>query len=125
VVAASQAVLAGYRLAYPGDELTLRINRMSDVLHGAIAPTATAQLVLSVAVGLLCFGLLALVPLPPLDGYRLLRLAWGGHVLPPRVLAERLSMLGLLLLLVVPVGSEPPLLAALDLLGDPLVRVWA
>jgi Zn-dependent protease len=124
VLTASQVALAAYRIAYPGDELTLRINRTSDVLHGAIAPTPAAQLLLSTAVGLLCFGLLALLPLPPLDGYRVLRLAWGGPELRPAVLVERLSMLGLLVLLVVPVGAQPPLLAALDLLGDPLVRAW-
>jgi Zn-dependent protease len=125
VIAASQVALAGYHAAYPGDGLTLRINRTSDVLHGAVAPTPAAQLLLSAAVGLLCFGLLALVPLPPLDGYRLLRLFLDGAPGAPAVLAERLSMLGLLLLLVVPIGAQPPLLAALDLVGDPLVRAWA
>jgi Zn-dependent protease len=125
VIAASQVALAGFHSTYPGDGLTLRINRASDVLHGAVAPTPAAQLMLSAAVGLLCFGLLALLPLPPLDGYRLLRLALNGAAGAPPVLAERLSMVGLLLLPVVPVGAQPPLLAALDLLGDPLVRAWA
>jgi Zn-dependent protease len=131
VLAVSQAAFGAFRAAYPGDLLSLRLNRPSDVLHGVVAPTAAGELVLSVAVGLLCFGLLALVPLPPLDGYRLTRLLLTGPGVGPAGqglglgVAERLAMLGLLLLLVVPVGTRPPLLAALDVVGEPLVRVWA
>jgi Zn-dependent protease len=80
---------------------------------------------LSVAVGLLCFGLVALVPVPPMDGFRLLRLAWSSSdpVLPAAV--DRLGVLVLLLLLVVPVGRQPLLLSALDLVGTPLLAVWS
>jgi Zn-dependent protease len=121
VLLASQAVFAGYAAAYPHLGLPLRLNRPSDVLHGAVAPTPAAQLMLSVGVGLLCFGLLALLPVPPFDGYRLLPVtatAHGGVV-------ERVVVIGVLVLLVVPVAGRPPLLAALDAVAGPVVRAWA
>jgi hypothetical protein len=124
VLMTSQLGFAAYRAARPQDRLVLLLNRPSDVLHGVVAPTLAGQLMLSVAVGLLCFGLLALVPLPPLDGFRLARLAVGG-TRPVGQLAERLSVVAVLLLLVVPVGARPPLLAALDVIGGPVVRAWA
>jgi len=121
VLAASQAAFAAYRSAYPHDGLVLRLNRPSDVLHGAVAPTGAAQLMISVAVGLLCFGLLALVPLPPLDGSRLLPVAASAR----GAVLERLAVIALLILLVVPVAGRAPLLVALDAVGGPLVRAWA
>ncbi|WP_204006953.1 hypothetical protein [Virgisporangium aurantiacum] len=118
---ASQLAFVAYRRAYPDMGLPLRLYRPSDVLHGAVAPTHAAQLMLSVAVGLLCFGLLALLPVPPFDGYRLITVptpdgpaAW-----------ERLAALVAFVLLVVPVAGRPPLLMALDTVAGPLVRVWA
>lgn len=127
VLATSQLAFAAYHAAYPHNGLTLRLNRPSDVLHGAVAPTHAAQLMISVAVGLLCFGLLALVPVPPLDGYRLI-IGYGTTARPvpcrPR-LVEQLGLVAVLLLLVVPVAGHPPLLAVLDVVGGPLVRVWA
>jgi hypothetical protein len=120
VIGASQVALAAYTALFPELGLPLRLNRPSDVLHGAIAPNPAAQFLMSVAVGLLCFGLLALVPLPPLDGYRLL-LAVPG----PMAVAERLGVIVLLVLLVVPVAGEPPLLTALDAVAGPVVRAWA
>ena len=119
VIAASQLVLYCYRAEYPQDALTLKLYRPSDVLHGALAPTAAAQLMLSVGVGLLCFGLLALVPLPPLDGYRLL---FGGSA-PTN--GERLGVVAVLVLMTVPVQGRPPLVTLLDMVGMPLVRLWA
>jgi Zn-dependent protease len=121
VLVASQAAFAAYRSAYPGGGLTLRLNRPSDVLHGAVAPTAAAQLMVSVAVGLLCFGLLALVPVPPLDGYRLLPFA--ASAVGDAV--ERVAVVVLLVLLVVPVSGRPPLVTVLDAVAGPLIRVWS
>jgi Zn-dependent protease len=123
VLLLSQLALAAFCVAYPHDREALRLNRPSDVLRGVIAPTMAEQLVLSVAVGLLCFGLLALVPLPPLDGYRLLRLFVGGR--EPSVVAERIGVVVLLVLLLVPVGGVPPLLTVLDLVGAPVMGGWA
>lgn len=121
VLAASQAAFAAYRSAYPGGGLALRLNRPSDVLHGALAPTAAAQLMVSVAVGLLCFGLLALVPVPPLDGYRLL--PFGASAVGDAV--ERVAAVVLLVLLVIPVRGRPPLVTVLDAVAGPLIRVWS
>jgi hypothetical protein len=123
VLVASQLAFVAYHRAYPGMGLPLRLNLPSDVLRGAVAPTHAAQLMLSVAVGLLCFGLLALLPVPPFDGYRLI-------TTPGAVSAwERLAAVGVLVLLVVPVpeylSGRPPLLMALDTVAGPLVRVWA
>jgi Zn-dependent protease len=125
VLALSQATLAAYRVAYPRDGLVLRLNRPSDVLHGAVAPTSAALLMLSVAVGLLCFGLLALVPLPPLDGYRILR--DGSDADPSRWLTrlERYGVVLVLFGLLVPVAGRPPLVLLLDAVGAPLLRAWA
>jgi Zn-dependent protease len=124
VLTASQAAFACFRFAYPAGRADLAVNRPSDVLRGVVAASMAEQLMLSVAVGLLCFGLLALVPVPPLDGYRLLRLLWSGvdAVVPPVV--DRVGVLALLLLLAVPVHGSPPLLAVLDAVGTPLVRLW-
>src|SRR5207248_9230441 len=92
--------------------------------RGVVAASMAEQFIPSVGVGLLWFALLALVPGPPLDGYRLLRLAWGGRdpELPPVV--DRLGVLALLLLLVVPVHGTAPLPAALAAVGPPLLRPW-
>ncbi len=123
VLLTSQLAFVAYRRAYPGMGLPLRLYRPSDVLHGVFAPTAAAELILSVAVGLLCFGLLALLPVPPFDGYRLI-------ASPGAVPAwERLAAVVVLVLMIVPVpgylSGRPPLLTALDTVAGPLVRVWA
>jgi hypothetical protein len=121
VLVASQVAFWAYHAAYPGPALALRLNRPSDVLHGAVAPTVAAQLMISVAVGLLCFGLLALLPVPPFDGYLLLPVAASAR----GALVERLAVVVVLVLLVVPVAGRPPLLAALDAVAGPMVRAWA
>jgi Zn-dependent protease len=120
VLVASQVAFVAYRRAYPKTGVLLRLNRPSDVLHGAVAPTHAQQLILSVADGLLCFGLLALLPVPPFDGYRLI-------VTPgPAPAWERLAAVAVFVLLVVPVfAGRPPLLMALDTVAGPLVRAWA
>jgi len=119
VLLASQVVLGAYRETFPEDSLILELNRPSDVLVGAITPTTTAQLLLSVGVGLLCFGLVALLPLPPMDGYRLLGLAPAGRTL------EQLGGVALLILLVVRIADQPPLIVLLDAVGGPVLRLWA
>src|SRR4051794_39618278 len=117
VLVASQVALAAFDLAYPDDREALRLNRPSDVLRGVVADTMAEELALSVAVGLLCFGLLALVPIPPMDGYKLVRLAFGGGETP--AIAERIGVIVLLALLVVPIGGSPLLFRLLDWVGSP------
>ena len=117
VLVASQLAFAAYRSAYPDLSLPLRLNRPSDFLHGVLAPTAAAQLMLSVAVGLLCFGLVALFPVPPFDGYRLI----AGPASP----LDRLAAVVVFAAAVVPVAGRPPLLMVLDTVAGPVVRFWA
>jgi hypothetical protein len=119
VLVASQAALAGFRYAFPDHRAALRLNYPSDVLRGVVVRPSSAQLLLSVAVGLLCFALLTLVPLPPLDGFRLV---WSRARRSP---AHALSAAVLLVLLAVPVGPRAPvLLQVFDVVGTPLMRVW-
>jgi Zn-dependent protease len=141
VLAASQVALAAFCFAYPADREALRLNHPSDVLRGVVAPTMGEELILSIAVGLLCFGLLSLVPIPPLDGYRLVRLALESRDLradrrsgaaaalaadtATPVVVDRVGVVLLLALLVVPVGGAPPLVRLLDLVGAPLMGLWA
>ncbi|MCW6004385.1 hypothetical protein K1W54_07285 [Micromonospora sp. CPCC 205371] len=120
--------LLAYTLIYPDYSSALLINAPSDVLRGALAPTVGAQMLLSVAVGLLCFGLLALVPLPPLDGWGLLwasmrRPTPGGLRARQWLVDNNLGVVALLILLIFPFGA--PLLHWLfDLAGGPLMRMW-
>jgi hypothetical protein len=101
----------------------------SDVLHGSVALGSTgAQVAVGFGVVNLACGLLALVPIPPLElgvvlwsrlprtpsarrfAYHLLEEAWGVLVV----------LVGLLL----PLGGQPPaLLALIDIVARPLLRL--
>lgn len=103
--------------------------QVADVLHGSVGFWTTGQ---QIAVGFgmenLACGLLALVPIPPLElgvllwsrlprtpgarrlAYRLLEEAWGVAVI----------LVGLLLPLA---GQQPVLLALLNIVGDQLLRL--
>jgi Zn-dependent protease len=65
----AQLFFLTHKLAYP--DVSLAFIGPADVLFGLPAPYG-AQVLLSLAVGLLAFGLLALIPIPPLDGFGLL-----------------------------------------------------
>jgi hypothetical protein len=67
--------LLAYRLSFPEATVELLANDAGSVLRGANATSFLGQFALSVAVGLICFGALALIPLPPLDGFALLWLS--------------------------------------------------
>lgn len=101
----------------------------SDVLHGSFGlPGVGVQIALGFAVENLACGLLALVPIPPLElgvilwsrlprtagarrfAYHLLEEAWGVAVI----------LVGLLLGLA---GQRPPLLALIDIVAAPLLRL--
>ncbi|MGH3734737.1 MAG: hypothetical protein ACRDT6_03800 [Micromonosporaceae bacterium] len=121
-------VLVGYHLLL-ADNGFLAIRGPSDVLTGAPGPVAE-QLWGSLGTGLLCFGVLALLPLPPLDGWWLVwLLARNTGATAQRWrhwLEERnLGALALVVLLVIPLGNRAPLLlGVLDWLVTPLMR-WA
>ncbi|MFC7479141.1 hypothetical protein ACFQX7_02330 [Luedemannella flava] len=61
------------------------------MLRGVVGVTPAAQVTLSLAVGLLCFGVLALLPVPPLDGFRL---GSAAILQPAPVSAPALGLVG-------------------------------
>ncbi|GAA0277734.1 hypothetical protein [Cryptosporangium japonicum] len=72
VIVAAQLAFLAFVLA--SEPVSLAALNSSSVLRGEIGGGTSLQMfLLSLAVGLLCFGLLDLVPLPPLDGWGLLR----------------------------------------------------
>jgi hypothetical protein len=128
VIALGLAVLLGYRAGYPSGILDYLYP--SDVLRGVSGPVAQ-QFLVTLGVGLLCFGVLALVPLPPLDGWFLMWQAIrrpGEGAQKARFWLEERNI-GVLILLVAvsfPIGTPVPLaLMLLDLLVHPLMRLVA
>jgi hypothetical protein len=124
-VIAAQLVFLGFTLLYPESLVFLR---PSDVLRGQFSGPYGAQFLLSVAVGLLGFGLLSLIPMPPLDGFGLL---WSAQRRPGRgIQGYRLwfqeKNLGVVILLACcffPL-SYPLLLMPVDLIGTVFMRLW-
>ena len=124
-IVVSQLLLLIYRVAYPDNLLSLI--GPADVLLGVALPLGE-QVLLSLAVGLLCFGLLALIPIPPLDGFGILHNALtrpGRGMQWMRLWFEdkNIGVLVLLVLCIFPFGF-PFLLQILNLLGLVFVRVW-
>lgn len=129
VLVASQLAFAGFRIA-GGDRLGLQLYGTADVLRGAPGDALT-QLLLSLAVGLLAFGVFALIPLPPLDGWGLLRhavrhpgpgFAKARHWLEEQNIGVVILLAGMIL----PVAGNTPLfLYLLDVVTTPVLRVWS
>jgi Zn-dependent protease len=126
-IALSQVLLAAYP-ALGGTPLELALASPGTTLVGQPGP-ATAQFLLSLAVGLLCFGLLDLVPLPPLDGWELLRLAVrregpgmqrARHWLVDQNLGTAILVIGMLPLF----GGVGLWVVVLDAVGTPLLGPW-
>jgi hypothetical protein len=100
----------------------------SDVLRGQFDGPLAAQLVLCIPVALLAFGLISLLPIPPLDGFGLL---WSAQRNPGAGMqGYRLwfqeKNLGVVLLLACcffPL-SYPLLLVPIDLLGGIFLQIW-
>ena len=128
VILAAQLAFAGYVAAYPATGALL-LYRPSDVLRGIVDASTLAQFLLSLAAGLLSFGLLALIPVPPLDGFNLLWTAFrrpGPALLWMRLwFGEKNIGVGLLLLFVLFPQGYPLVLVLIDAVGIPLMRVWA
>ncbi|MFI5937799.1 hypothetical protein [Actinoplanes sp. NPDC051494] len=99
----------------------------SDLLRGLSLPV-TDQVLLSFGAGLLTFGLLALIPIPPLDGFGVMWSAVrrpGAGLQWMRLWFEEKNI-GVLLLLVFcffPL-ARPILLLILDVLGLLFIRLW-
>jgi hypothetical protein len=123
----AQIALAAFAFSYP-ESFGLSVYRPSDVLRGQFDGQLGEQVLLAVAVGLLGFGLLALIPVPPLDGFGLLwsALRRPGHGMQSYRLWFDHKNLGVVLLLVCcffPL-SYPILLIPLDLIGTVFMRLW-
>jgi Zn-dependent protease len=123
-VALGAVLLAAYRTT-GGPALTGLAP--SDVLHGDFvsALDTVPEVLVCVGVAALAFGLLALIPIPPLDGGRLLfALApvTPGWQRVRHYADQNWGVLVLLVLLLIPfAGRTPLLLALLDAVGQPIV----
>jgi len=121
----AQLLFATYVILFPENPLWMLT--VSDVLRGFPLPLGE-QVLLCLAVGLLAFGLLALIPMPPLDGFGIL---WSA-LRRPGAGAQQMRLwledknLGVLILLICcffPL-SYPLLLVILDVLGVLVLRLW-
>ncbi|GIF16576.1 hypothetical protein [Actinoplanes teichomyceticus] len=127
-ILAGELVLAGAALSSP-DATPFQVLRVGDVLHGVDPGLPYAQQVLlSLGVGLLAFGLLALIPIPPLDGFGIVYNAVrrpGAGLQWMRLWFEDRNI-GILLLLVLSLfpGGYPLVTLILDVLGNLFLRVW-
>lgn len=120
------AVLTAYTLLYPGALLVL--DGAGEALRGGWAPSLPAQFLLSVAIGLICFGLLNLVPLPPLDGFALLWLSMrhigaAGERARGWLVENNIGVLILLLIVFFPFGY-PLVYLFIDILAAPVLWTW-
>jgi hypothetical protein len=109
--------LLGY-VAVGGSRFILDGVGLTSVLGRVDLPAAEA-FTISFALETLSMAVLALVPLPPLPGWRLLELASTGSVGWQRarhyLVDNNLGVLALLVLLILPLGSNrPPLMIILD-----------
>lgn len=126
-ILAGELIIAGYALVYAGDALA--VLEPGWILRGGLPVGYDQQIVLSLGGGLLGFGLLALIPIPPLDGFGIL---WHALRRPgPSMAWMRLwfedKNIGALILLVCAFfpTSYPILLWILDVLGVLFLRIWA
>lgn len=129
VILAAQVAFLGFVLV--ADPVGLSALNASSVLRGeVIGGTSLQMFLLSLAIGLLCFGLLALVPLPPLDGWGLLRHAVkrpgtgfqkARHWLEEQNVGIAILLAGMLLPLF---RGLPLFLFVLDLVTWPFLLLW-
>jgi hypothetical protein len=98
------------------------------VLHGIDGLPYGQQALLSFGVGLLAFGLLALIPFPPLDGFGILynALPRPGHGMQWMRLWFEDKNVGVVLLLLFSLfpGGFPLVLRILNVLGNFFLLVW-
>jgi Zn-dependent protease len=125
VLIAAQLALLAFTLLYPNSLIFLRV---SDILRGLFDAPVGAQVLLGLAGGLLAFGLLALLPIPPLDGFGLL---WSAQRVPGRGMQgyrlwfqeKNLGVVVLLACCFLPL-SYPLILLPVDLIGTVFLRLW-
>jgi Zn-dependent protease len=109
----------------------LQFANPSTILLASYGPAVSygEQVVLSFGVGLLTFGLLALIPIPPLDGFGILYSALrrpGAGMQWMRLWFEQknIGVVVLLALCLFPFGA-PFLVDILDILGVLFLRAWS
>ena len=123
----AQICFLAFVLIFP-DTFHLSVFRPSDVLRGQFDGTVGEQLLLAMAVGMLGFGLLALIPIPPLDGFGLL---WSAMRRPGSGMQcyrlwfqeKNIGVVVLLACCFFPL-SYLLLLLPLDLAGTLVMRAW-
>jgi hypothetical protein len=123
---AGLVALTAYRLIFPSAPI---IGAAGDLLRGGWAPSFPAELLLSFAAGLLCFGLLNLLPLPPLDGFALLwvsmkHIGATGERARMWLVENNIGVVILLIMVFFPLMS-PFLYLFIDLLAAPFLWVWS
>jgi Zn-dependent protease len=125
----AQVFLAATVLSYPNGILSYA--NVSDVMLAGYDNTVGygEQILLSLGVGLLTFGLLALIPIPPLDGFGILYSALprpGAGMQWMRLWFEQknIGVVVLLALCLFPFGA-PFLLIILNILGLPFLAAWS
>ena len=122
----AQLFFLAHKLVYP--DVSLAFIGPANVLFGLPGAPYGEQVLLSLAVGLLAFGLLALLPMPPLDGFGLLWNALrrpGAGMQWMRLWFEEKNV-GVLILLVCslfPLG-RPVLVWIIDVLGLIFLALW-
>lgn len=124
-IVVGEILIGGYALAYPGNLLSLI--GPADVLLGIDLPVGE-QILLSLGVGVLSFGLLAIIPIPPLDGFGVLYHALrrpGPGIQWMRLWFEDKNV-GVLILLICCLYPLPYsfLMRILNALGLLFVRLW-
>ena len=125
-ILAAQVLFFAFALLYHDTDATYL--NVSTVLRGQIDGSYDAQFLLCLPVALLGFGLLSLLPIPPLDGFGLL---WSAQRNPgPGMQGYRLwfqeKNIGVVVLMVCAFFplEQPILLFPVDLFGTVFLRIW-
>jgi hypothetical protein len=124
----AEILLGVYAATYGTNSQTFLLATPSSALFGVYGEQFGEQFLLSLAVAPLCFALLALVPIPPLDGFGLL---WCTFRVPGPGIAtykhwfadNNIGIAVLLAILIVPF-LRGPFFLVIDAVAAPLMRVW-
>lgn len=125
-IVVAQLCFLGYALSTGLNVLS--VAQPSELLRGADVGSPLDQVLLSFGAGLLTFGLLALIPIPPLDGFGVL---WSAQKRPGQAMQwmrlwfedKNIGVLVLLIFCFFPL-AYPLLLVVLDVLGVLFLRIW-
>ncbi len=131
VLGMSQLAFLGYVLL-GGDRLLPQIHGVGDAFRGVPIGLVWEQFLYSFAIATLAFGLLALVPLPPLDGWGLLARRAGnrpsqGFARAHHWLVEQnIGVVILLVGMIIPLAAGVPLFVfLLDVVAIPFRVLWS